>query len=183
MRSILIAATLFIVALLPCSGQAPADGQVQGNAYVNRYFHYSYAWPAFLQPVPTSSMNFHHQASPNEFLLFTARQGDDPFGIILIAEKLHVPTRHTSGIKDVPDFLNRVLQVPDPTRIKVFATTRTKTRDGLIFDEMDYLNYNEYTSTIATQIGEYLLAFRCNAKSKSDLAQMTKSVLASHRLN
>ena len=169
MRSTLVAAVLLVVALLPGSGQPPADGHVQGNAYVNPYFHYSYAWPPFLHPVPTSTLNLSHQASPNEVLLFTARQGNDPDGIILVAEKLNVPTQHTSGIKDGPDFLNRVLQVPDPTQIRVLARTRTNTKDGFVFEQLDYLNYNQYISTIAMQIGQYLLAFRCNAKSQSDL--------------
>ena len=184
MRSILICTVLFILVLLPGAGQSPGDGHVQANAYVNPFFHYSYAWPAFLQPVPTPSLSLPHQASPNEFLLFTARQGTEPFGIILAAEKLHVPTQHDPvGLKNGQDFLDRVLRVPDPSRRKVLTRTHMQGSNGLNYDKLDYLDYNQFTSAIATQVGQYLLVFRCNAKSRSDLDAMTKSVLASRRLN
>lgn len=185
MRSILIAATLFSLLSLPGRAQSPADGRVQGQAYVSSYFHYSYAWPSFLQPVPTTTLHLHAApSSRHEFLLFAARQGNEQFGVVLIAEKLHFPTRtRPGGFNDGQDFLDWVTQWPDPTAEKILSRNRTHTPNGLTFDELDYLDHNQYTSAIATQVGQYLLVFRCNAKSKPDLEEMTKSILASRRLN
>jgi hypothetical protein len=50
---------------------------------------------------------------------------------------------------------------------------------GLTFDELDYMQDAEWNSAITTQIDGYLIAFRCNADSASELAKMKTSVLAS----
>lgn len=99
----------------------------------------------------------------------------------MIAEKLHVPTEHDpSGFRDGADFLNRIGKGWNPP-MKVLSKKSLTNKDGFLFDELDYMVANEYQSGIAMQVGEYIVVFRCNAKSSSDLAVMTKSVLAIRR--
>ncbi|MGB7546361.1 MAG: hypothetical protein WBM14_01305 [Terracidiphilus sp.] len=151
---------------------------------MNSYFRLSYTWPETLKPYDTKSLNLPH-SSPNasEFLLFSVRQGDEPFGVIVFAEKLNVPTRHTSGIRDGTDFLDRAIQTFDPKgNPKIISRRHFKNADGLAFEELDYVIDGEYASGITTQIGQFLIVFKCNARTAADLARMTESVIALHPL-
>ncbi len=173
----LLLAMLFADRLI---AQSPGDGHVAGGAYVNAYFRFSYVWPKILQPVDPSSLNLPHTASQKEFLLFSAKQGNMPYGVILIAERLHVPGPHTSGIRDGNDFLDRVMRSWDASSPgKVLDRKHLLGGNGLTFDELDYLQNDEYNSALVTQIGEFLLAFRCNSKTEAGLREMGESVLAS----
>lgn len=174
---------LFVLVLLfapSIRGQSPTDGRVDGSAYVNSYFHFSYSWPKFLQPYDTHTLAL-PQRSPyaSEFLLFAAREGGEPFGIIVMAEKLNVPTAHSSGIRDGADFLDRAIKTFDAQgKPKILSRKHWRDAGGLQFDELDYMIYGEYSSGIAAQIGQFLIVFKCNAKSASDLAEMTDSAVA-----
>jgi hypothetical protein len=172
----------FLLTLPLCQAQSPADGHFEGNTYLNSYLHFAYALPSNLQPIDIHSLNI-HPAHPNsnEYPLFAARQNGEPFGIVMIAEKLHVPTEHNpTGIKDGADFLDRIGRGWNPP-IKVVDRKRTTNPDGFIFDELDYIVADEYQSGVTMQIGEYVVVFKCNAKSSSDLAAMTKPILAIRR--
>jgi hypothetical protein len=164
-------------------GQSPADGRIEGNSYVNTYFHVSYSWPKFLRAGDTKSLAL-SQLPPSgyEFLLFAARQEDKPFGIVVLAEKLHVQTAHSNGIRDGADFLDRAVRTFDPAgHAQILSRKHFTNSDGIPFDELDYLIYGEETSGIAAQVGDFLIVFKCNAASASDLAEMTKSAVALHR--
>jgi hypothetical protein len=146
--------------------------------------HFTYVTPNILQPIPTASVNIHPaNPNPNEFMLFAARQGSEPFGIVMIAEKLHVTTAHNStGFKDGADFLRRIAPGVGPdSHMKVLGNKHFTNADGLIVDELDYQIENEYDSGIAIEIGQYLVVFKCNAKSVADLTTMTKSALATRQ--
>lgn len=78
------------------SAQSPDDGRVLGSSYVNSYFKFSYTWPAMLRPYDTKSLNLPPKSPyANEFLLFAARQGDEPFGVVALAERLNAVTPHS----------------------------------------------------------------------------------------
>jgi hypothetical protein len=50
----------FLLFILPsCVAQSPADGHVEGNTYLNSYFHFTYVWPGNLQPIDIHSLNIH----------------------------------------------------------------------------------------------------------------------------
>ena len=89
--------------------QSPNDGMVRGSSYENSYFKFSYVWPVILRPYDTASLHV-PQSSPyaNEFLLFSARQGDEPYGVVVLAVRLNTITPHSKGIRDGADFLDRV---------------------------------------------------------------------------
>jgi hypothetical protein len=184
MRSASLALIITLFLVLGVKAQSPADGHFESNAYVNTYFRVSYAWPQFLTPYDPKSLNL-PQSSPNasEFLIFSARQGHEPFGVIMFAEKLNVPTRHTSGIKSGADFLDRAIQTFDPKgNPKILSRKHVENQDGLAFDELDYMIDGEYSSGITTQVGQFLIVFKCNAKTVADLAKMTESATALHTL-
>jgi hypothetical protein len=80
------------------NAQSPTDGKVAGNQYVNSYFHISYAWPKILQPYDTGSLQLPSQSPySNEFLLFSARQGGQPYGVVILAERLKLPDPSFEG--------------------------------------------------------------------------------------
>jgi hypothetical protein len=166
-----------------CHSQLPTDGHFEGNSYVNTYFHVAYSWPKFLHAVDAKSLAL-SQLAPNgyEFLLFAAKQGDEPFGAIVLAEKLNVPTMHTSGIKDGADFLDRAIRSFDPVgKPQILSRKHFTNSDGISFDQLDYLIYGEYSSGIAARFGNYLIVFKFNAKSAPDLGEMTRSAVALRR--
>ncbi len=177
MRSRLL---LLLLLSLFCVGgaraQSPSDGRVENGAYVNSFFHVSYAWPDILRPVDSGF--FKLQTLPGtkgEVLLFMAREGDEPFGVLLLAQKPNA----AEGSSASQDFLEHVKKEWDPAeKPKILAETHVTTSDGLTFYELDYLVSDKYCSAIVTRIGEYLLVFKCNAKSAEDLAKMTQSALA-----
>ena len=180
MRSRLLILVLLLAAVSRGVAQSPADGKVTDNSYVNPYFQFSYIWPKFLKPYDTKALNL-PQSSPyaNEFLLFSARQGDEPFGVVIFAEKLNVRTAHNAGIRDGTDFLDRATRALSPSgHPKILSRTHFKNADELTFEELDYIIDGEYTSGIVIQVGQFLIVFKCNAKSAVDLAEMTKSAVA-----
>jgi hypothetical protein len=185
MRFGFLGITLFLSLFSACPAQNPTDGHVEGNAYVNSYFRLSYSWPRILNPVDNSTLKL-PAPSPyaNEFLLFAARQGDEPHGVVVLAEKLNVRTPHSTGIRDGADFLDRLIRGFKPEEQAVILSRKHFTNaDGIPFDEFDYTTGGEggeYSSGIAAQVGAYLIAFKCDAKSSADLAQMTKSIIALH---
>ena len=175
---------LSLVALVACAArsQTPTDGHTEANAYVNSYFHISYAWPKFLRPYDVSSLRLPTQSPyANEFLLFSARQGDEPFGVVMVAERLNARTPHSSGFKDGADFIDKVAQFPPQEHATIQARKHFANPEGLIFDELDYSDNGAPSSAIAAQVGQFLIVFKCSAKSPADLAVMIQSAISLHR--
>lgn len=176
-----------LVALLTSSilcgqAQSPADGHVDAHAYVNTYLHFTYTWPSILHPQDTSLLNVGPHANPNESLLFAARQGNDPYGVIALYEKLNTPWHSFAGFKDGPDFLRRIpVGWPPEAHFKILANKHLTTADGLTVDEMDYTVSGEFDSGIAIRMGDYIVVFKCNTGSLRDLDTMTRSILAIRR--
>ena len=160
--------------------QSPSDGRVEVKAYSNTYFHLSYVWPAILQPQPLSAMNL-PKASPRgvEFFLFSARQGSQPYGIVMIAEKTRALTADSRDFQDAADLISRVKRGIDPSHPwKPLGEKHLKNETGLMVDEFDYLVGNEYSSAFVVTLDGYLIVARCNARNAADLKAMTDSLLA-----
>jgi hypothetical protein len=184
LRSTWVLLSLVIGSVSVCQAQTPADGHVEANAYVNSYLHFTYAWPAMLEPREVGSLNIHApNQNPGEFELFAAQQVGKPFGIIIIAEKLNVPTQHNpTDFRNGADFLRHIAPMWAPeAHFKILDNKHTTTPDGLPLDELDYSVSNEFDSGITIQIGQYLVVFKCNSASLADLDTMTKSILATRR--
>ena len=156
-----------------------------GDTYVNSYLKFSYTWPKNLRPVNPASLALSSRGSQSEYLLFVAQRNNEPSGLVLIAERLDSQEgplpRKASVIRDGPDFLDKIVAGWDTANPgKIQARNHFAGPNGLAFDELDYRQAGEYNSAIVTQIGQYLLAFRCNANTEADLLDMKRSVLASH---
>ena len=179
MRARKVVHFLFLLAALRGISQSPNDGRVTGSSYENSYFKFSYAWPAMLKPYDTNSLNL-PQSSPyaNEFMLLAVRQGDEPFGIVVVAERLNAITPHSRGIRDGEDFLVRVARFPPEQHAVIQERKHFKNPAGLTIDQLIYTEKGGYSSATAVQIGNFLIVFKCNAKTSSDLAEMNKSVVA-----
>jgi hypothetical protein len=180
MRSAILVITLSLFLVSEAVAQSPDDGKVTGNSYVNSYFHMSYAWPKFLQPYDTSALHLPPKSPyENEFLLFSARQGEEPFGVVVLAERLNAVTPHSRGLRDGADLLDRIMKGFKPEEHEVTLSRRHFTsEEGIVFDEVDYTDLGGYESGVAAQIGQFVILFKCNAKSANDLAEMTRSASA-----
>jgi hypothetical protein len=164
-------------------GQSAADGRVVGNQYVNSYFHFSYTLPPGMRARDPASLQIAGTPSKNEFLMFSAQEGEKPYGIVVLAEKLGPRPGATHPIRDADDFLNRVVAGwGSDASGKVMSRTRKTGPNGLQFTELDYLQSDEYDSAIALSIEGYLIVFRCNAESSEQLAKMARSVVNSRTI-
>ncbi len=181
-----IASLVISMFLVPVAlAQSPADGHVEAGSYVNSYFHFAYTPPNILHQVDTTSLNLRPPSHGNkELLLFAAKESNQTFGIVILAERIpSFYNQRTDGPRESEDFLEQVKKWWDPAgHPQVLSQTHLTNLDGLSLYKLDYVHFGEYRSAIVTPMGEFLIVFSCNAKSASDLATLTKSVLATRRL-
>jgi len=178
-------ALLAALLLSTVSAQSPANGKITGRTYVNPSLHISYTWPAMLQskplPPPDASVS---NAQAYMFPLFIAGQGDQPYGIVGVAEKLNVAGPHSSGIKSAAEYMDRLVQSLHPgPMLTNFNRTKVKSMSGMTFEKLSYLMKGKPSAVYATQLGQFVLVFKCNAQSPADMALMEKSVLAVKKSN
>ncbi len=179
MRKRHIVLLLLILYPIFVSAQSPDDGRVLGNTYVNSYFKFSYPWPSMLKPYDTKSLSLPPKSPyANEFLLFAARQGDESFGIVALAERLNAVTPHSKGIRDSADFLDRVERFRPEQHAVIKARNHFTNAAGLTIDQLIYTENGAYSSAVVAQLSGFLIVFKCNAKSLADLEEMDKSVAA-----
>lgn len=175
--------TVIAAVLFTCiaNAQAPTDGHIAGKSYVNTYFHFSYSWPATLKPQLLPKQT---PAGPNTyaFPLFTARQGDQPYGIMIVAEKLSARGPHSSNVKTSAEFVDRIAHSLRPGPVLSNIARAKKTAHGMVFEELNYLQSGKPSAVIATQMGDYVIVFKCNAQSAPEFAEMEKSALALQKL-
>jgi hypothetical protein len=183
MRKILALCTLSVILASVALAQSPASGHIGASSYTNTYLKFSYAWPKSLFPIDKSQLNIPTPPpGGNDFVLFSARRGDQPNGIILMALK-QTGTAQNLRFKDGAALLDQVLSHFGPdNHLKVLARTHPTNPDGLVFDEVDYQDNGEFAAGLVTRIDQYFVVFRINANSAADLAELTKSSLATQKL-
>lgn len=176
--------TLAAIAALLFAGAAhaisPRDGHIANRSYVNSYFHIAYTWPAMLTPAKLPAAPADANSATSYMLpLFTARLGNQPYGVVVVAEKLNVAGPHSAGIKSSDEFIGRIARSlrPGPMLAKITRTEKKNTR-GMVFEELSYLLNGKPAAVMATQIGQYLIVFKCSAPSTADFARMENSALA-----
>jgi hypothetical protein len=91
--------------------------------------------------------------------------------------KLNVAPNH---VVDEQDFLRKVRKSWDAGEVLDAQQLRIQ-KDGPTFHQLDYeIPKVEFDSAIVTRVGDYLLVFKCNAKSKEALKVMVDAVIAMH---
>ena len=173
-----LVACLFLFGLCNCAqSQLPTDGRVQATSYENTYFKFSYTWPGFLQPYDVSALQFPKKApSNNEFLLFSARQGNEPDGIVVVAERMNVPTQHSGGLKSSSDMMNLIVHFRPEQHVIMQPRKHFTNTGGFAIDELDYTEDGVPSSAIVIRVRDFLIVFKCNAKSAGELAAMNRSI-------
>lgn len=172
----------FLAALSACLvyAQTPTNGRSTSKSYINTYFHFAYTWPAILRPSPLpsaapESTNSHAY----EFPLFIARQGDQPYGVILVAQKLNVAGPHSTPLTKSADLIDRIERSLRPGPIlSNINRSQKKGSNGGVFDEVSYLQNGKPSAILATKVGDYLIVFKCNAQSPADIRAMENSAVA-----
>lgn len=157
--------------------QTPADGHVAGRAYVNTYFHLSYTWPAGLAPAAMPAAD--HGGSSYQTLLFTARKANQPYGVVVVAEKLNVAGPHSAGLKSSAEMIDRLASSLHARPVlSNIHRSQQKNANGRTFDELNYTINGKPSAVMATQVGQYLIVFKCSAESAAGMAEMEKAALA-----
>ena len=171
---------LVLFALAAASGiaQSPNEGKITATSYENSYFKFSYTWPSILRPYPMDSLALPHGSYANEYALFSARQGNEPYGVVVIAERLHVVTLHSSGLRDGADFLDRVAKFRPEQHAVILSRKHLKNASGIDVDVLDYTENGAPSSAITAQIGQFLIVFKCVARAASELEEMDRSAIA-----
>jgi hypothetical protein len=160
--------------------QTAADGHIVGHAYVNSYFHIAYTWPAMLTPRPAAAAAPDHGMTNNyQIPLFIAREGKQPYGVLVLAEKLNVAGPHSTGLKSSAEMIDRLASgLRAGPVLKNIQRSQKKSAAGKTFDELTYTMSGKPSAVMATQVGQYLIVFKCSAESAAEMAQMEKAALA-----
>ena len=182
MRSVTLLAALFLAALSAVAAPPSILGHVTPSSYVNDHFHFAYDWPKILSPIDNATLNV-PPPTANQFVLFSAQQKNTVYGVIIMALR-QTPSPGYAGFKNGNDLLSQMLTHFHPENHMTVSQRMTVTSpSGLKFDEVDYQANGQFCSGMATQIGDFLIVFRINAGSASDLSILTKSALATRKLN
>ena len=128
-----------------------------------------------MQPYDVHALKL-NASTQDEFLLFSARQGNDPDGIVVVAERIR------NQFKSSSDFLNWVAHFTPEQHVVMQPRKHFANADGFTIDELDYTENGVPSSAAVIQVGDFLIAFKCNAKSASDLDAMNRSIADIHRL-
>lgn len=172
-----VLAVLFAAAAF---AQSPANGKISGRTYMNSFLHISYTWPATLEAKPMPKPD-EAAASVNaySFPLLIAGQGSQPYGVVATAVKLNVAGPHSTGIKSAAGYIDRLTQSLHPgPMLSDFQRTKITGSDEFVFEKLSYRMQGKPAAVYATQLGQFVLVFKCNAQSAADMAVMEKSVLA-----
>ena len=174
----------FLMAASACvlNAQAPTTGHVTKVSYVNTYFNFAYTWPAMLKPTPLPDAGA-SSSHAYEFPLFMAKEGDQPYGVVIVAQKLNVAGPHSTPLKTSGDLIDRISRslLPGPILSNIKRSQKKNAR-GMVFDELSYLQSGKPSAVIATQVGEYLIVFKCNARSDAEIRSMEDSAVMLHML-
>ncbi len=120
--------------------------------------------------------------SNNEFLLFSARQGDEPYGIVVVAERMNVPSQHSGGLKTSSDLIDRIARFRPEQHVVMQPRKHFTNTDGIVIDELDYTEDGAPSSAVVIQVRDFLIVFKCNAKSGGDLDAMNRSIAQIRRV-
>jgi hypothetical protein len=167
-----------------CAGaQSPTDGHMEGSTYVNTFFRLAYELPANFRPETLSQMTLPKRSPRDvEFFLIAARQGNDAYGVVMIAEKTRALTSDPRDFQNAADILSRIKRGFDPSLTwKPLGEKHFTNHAGLAIDEFDYVIAGEYSSAFVVSLDGYLIVARCNARSAADLKMMTDSLAAMRR--
>jgi hypothetical protein len=74
--------------------------------------------------------------------------------------------------------MNMITRFRPDEHAAILSRKHLTTSNGLVFDEVEYTQNGEYSAGIVTPVGQYLIVFKCNARSAADLAEMSASALA-----
>jgi hypothetical protein len=148
-----------------------------GEVFRNAQFGIEMTLPSNLHQVDFSTLSLPSQATDKEVPLMAAKEGDDPYGIVVIAERLNVGR---VPIVDAVDFMRRVEEGRDPNAI--LGRGETTNASGLVIDHLEWKEPNgQFGSAVITRVQDYLIVARCNAKSESDIKAMVDAFTSMRR--
>jgi len=154
-----------------------AQRSTGGEVYRNAQFGIEMTIPSGMHQVDVSTLGFTAKATTDDFPMMAAKEGDDPYGIVMIAQRLNVGRM---PLVDASDFMRRVEKGRDPNAI--LGRGETTNASGLVMDHLDWKEPNgQFGSAVITRVQDYLIVVRCNAKSESDIKAMVNAFTSMRR--
>jgi hypothetical protein len=176
-RNIACCFGLALLASIAGCSRMGAQHSAGGEVYRNAQFGIEMTLPSNMHQVDVSTLGFTAKATADDFPMMAAKEGDDPYGIVMIAQRLHVGKM---PIVDAGDFMRRVEKGRDPNAI-LGRGVKTNA-SGLVMDYLDWKEPNgQFGSAVITQVQDYLIVVRCNAKSESDIKAMVDAFVSMRR--
>jgi hypothetical protein len=154
--------------------QSAKSGAFQGKTFTESYFKIAFELPSFLDPQPLDSIDLHSKDTVDAWLMAVAREGTEPYGIILMSQHLKrvFIVAQPGDVISAKDFLRRVRNSRAPGDV-IGAEGHEIKASGLTFDWLDWKEASgEPSSAVVTQRGDYLIVARCNAKNEKELQSM-----------
>lgn len=185
MRTLKIAPAV-VAALMAVTAfaQSPANGKISGRTYVNASLHFSYTWPATLDAKPLPKDDVTATTHSNSYPLFIAGEGDQPYGIVAMAEKLNVASAHSPALVSAAGYVDRLTQSLHPgPMLSDFKRSKVKGASGMVFERLSFQMRGKPSEVLAVQLGGYAVVFKMNAQSAAEMAAMEKSVLETKKTN
>ena len=168
---VLLAAFLAAITGLCSYAQSSKDGTFHGKTFIDTYFRITFDLPPFLDPQPVNSLNIHAPETIDAWPMAVGRKGSEPYGIVLISQRLK-PGRYSTS----QDYLRIVRNTRSPGDV-IAASGHKLNAYGLTFDWVDWKAAGyEYNSAVVTQRGDYLIVARCNAKTNEELLLMKNAL-------
>jgi len=148
-----------------------------GEVYRNAQFGIEMTIPSNMHQVDVSTLGLTAKATADDFPMMAAKEGDDPYGIVMIAQRLNVGRM---PLVDAADFMRKVENGRDPNAI--LGRGETTNASGLVMDHLDWKEPNgQFGSAVITRVRDYLIVVRCNAKSKADIKAMVDAFTSMRR--
>jgi hypothetical protein len=177
LRFFRLGVAVLMCAAVSCSiAQSPSDNSVHNGVYRNTFLKREFTLPKGFAVVDFASLNIQGKASANEFSMLAAHQSNAPYGMIVFAERLN---SGTNPIVDEFDFLRRIRSGWRDGE-KLVEQKAVITQSGQTFQEVIYTVGAEWDAGVVSRADDYLIVWRLNAKSQTDLKLMLDSVHTLH---
>ena len=165
----------FVAAVLACLTAVGQEATVRDGVVRDARLHFLWPLPQGLQAFDLNTVARNLGRDPvqkDEYLVFSAKVPEGSYGVVLLAERMG--TDRKPALTKPDDFLDALVRSDRSGEYKNLRRSHGTTGQKLVFARMDWrTDDGGFSSGIVLQDGGYLLCFKFNARSQTEMAQMT----------